>query len=384
MAETLSPLFPGLMQEAAARLAQAHPGRVPPQAQTVLRELGWPLWLSPPALGGLQGHLPGMASMVEALAQQATVLPVLEACVLAPLLLHADAERARRQLAGPWLQALEQGQAWLPMLDPCAPWGGADPLQHLTLRAHAEQGRWHVQGQVRGVSVFADGQSPVGWLAPARTDDGQGVLLALRPEQARPLATYRGIDGGWATDWTLQAELGPEQVLAEGDAVRQALDRALQAACLMSCVDMAAAATALVDRTIEYLQQRQQFDVALSSFQVLRHRVVDMHVRCRTSRGLLTRFFREATGELPARRALRLMKLAVGENARFCAESAIQCHGAMGVSEDMLAARLAQRLLHADMRYGDRLAQQHALLGAAAEAGAHDQLLAPLLHNEPA
>jgi alkylation response protein AidB-like acyl-CoA dehydrogenase len=54
-------------------------------------------------------------------------------------------------------------------------------------------------------------------------------------------------------------------------------------------------------------------------------------------------------------RTLALMKMSLAETARTCAEAAIQMHGGMGVSEEVLATRLAQRLLASEFRYGDRL-----------------------------
>jgi alkylation response protein AidB-like acyl-CoA dehydrogenase len=56
------------------------------------------------------------------------------------------------------------------------------------------------------------------------------------------------------------------------------------------------------------------------------------------------------------------MKVALAESARACAESAIQMHGGMGVSEEVLATRLAQRLLASEFRYGDRLTHAARLL----------------------
>jgi hypothetical protein len=50
-------------------------------------------------------------------------------------------------------------------------------------------------------------------------------------------------------------------------------------------------------------------------------------------------------------------------------------HGGMGVSEEVLATRLAQRLLASEFRYGDRLTHGTRLLAPPAKEGAgHEPL----------
>jgi alkylation response protein AidB-like acyl-CoA dehydrogenase len=83
-----------------------------------------------------------------------------------------------------------------------------------------------------------------------------------------------------------------------------------------------------------------------------------MYVRYRAAQGLLTHAWEAwARDADDLERTLRLTKLALADGARACAEAAIQLHGGMGLSEEVLATRLAQRLLASEFRAGDRLTQ---------------------------
>jgi alkylation response protein AidB-like acyl-CoA dehydrogenase len=102
-----------------------------------------------------------------------------------------------------------------------------------------------------------------------------------------------------------------------------------------------------------------------------------MYVRYLGARGQLMHAFHEhETGAAGLRRTLALMKVSLAETARACAEAAIQMHGGMGVSEEVLATRLAQRLLASEFRYGDRLAHAARLLAPQDPEGAQRDLAA--------
>ncbi|MCY1374645.1 hypothetical protein D9M69_620010 [compost metagenome] len=81
-----------------------------------------------------------------------------------------------------------------------------------------------------------------------------------------------------------------------------------------------------------------------------------MYVKYLGAKGLVIHCFHAHEQNAPdLRRTLRLAKVSLAESARACAEAAIQMHGGMGVSEEVLATRTAQRLIASEFRYGDRL-----------------------------
>jgi alkylation response protein AidB-like acyl-CoA dehydrogenase len=60
------------------------------------------------------------------------------------------------------------------------------------------------------------------------------------------------------------------QVLAQGQALGEALDRTNAMGTLFVCVEAVASMGSVLEQTIRYLSERKQFGVTLSSFQALR------------------------------------------------------------------------------------------------------------------
>src|SRR5690606_27922789 len=115
----------------------------------------------------------------------------------------------------------------------------------------------------------------------------------------------------------------PEAIYAGGT-----FEEALDLAALATCVEIVAGAATVIEDTVLYLNERKQFGVALSSFQVLRHYVADMYVAFQNAHAVTATALRgalESPDQLPWR-DIALAKLRVGEVARFIAETSIQCH----------------------------------------------------------
>ena len=104
----------------------------------------------------------------------------------------------------------------------------------------------------------------------------------------------------------------------------------------------------VLDATVDYARQREQFGVPIGSFQAVSHRIVDMELRLRGARLLL----REAAASLDAGAedeiAPALAKLAVSEAAVQTGLDAIQVRGALGVldgeAETLLRDALPSRI----------------------------------------
>ena len=97
----------------------------------------------------------------------------------------------------------------------------------------------------------------------------------------------------------------------------------------------------LRDTTLAYLRERRQFGRPLAQFQVLQHRVADMHVACEEARSLM--MLAHLRLDAPRRdrvRAVSAAKARVGELGRWIAHQAIQLHGAMEMCEEVAVGRI--------------------------------------------
>lgn len=354
MSTHFSPLFPGMLFDAADRFAQDHV-HTPTLPGDPVRELGWTATLVPESDGGVGGTLADLASVVEGLAAQGLQLPVIETCAVVPLLLRA----APADVAGPWLQAVAESEVQI------APLAALSVLpEDSTLRAVRSEDGFLLDGRVLGVDVTLPASH---WLAVAALDGAPALFLVDAERVGAPAARYRTMEGRQGADFRLDGVALPSTaLLAQGEPLRAALAAAGDAALLLTLVDTVAAQAALIRHTITHLQERRQFGVALATFQVLRHRVADMYVKAQCAQGLVVHAFQAQESAAPQlRRTLQLAKLSIAETARAAAEAAIQMHGGMGLSEEVLATRLAQRLIASEFRYGDRLTQLAVLLHAA-------------------
>jgi alkylation response protein AidB-like acyl-CoA dehydrogenase len=338
--------------DAADRFALDHAGARDFASTDPVAEMGWALTVVPEEHGGVGGSLADLAATVEGLATHGVQLPIVETCAIAPILLQATADGAAQ-----WLPQLCAGEVRMTLLTSLSA-----PLRDVAVQARQLDIGWELNGSVRGADATLAGTHSV---IPARVEGTDEVaLFVLGAGRLPPSATYRTMEGRRAADVTLDAVAVPASAcVALGAAAAEALARADRAALLLTAIDTVASQAALLRATITHLQERKQFGAALASFQVLRHRVADMFVRYQAARGLVLHAFHEhESGGAGIDRTLGLMKVSLAESARASAEAAIQMHGGMGVSEEVLATRLAQRLLASEFRYGDRLTHASRLL----------------------
>jgi alkylation response protein AidB-like acyl-CoA dehydrogenase len=98
------------------------------------------------------------------------------------------------------------------------------------------------------------------------------------------------------------------------------------------------------DLAVEYAKTRKQFGRPIGSFQAIKHRCADMHVRARTAYAQAMHAAMAAAAEFPdAARQSAAALLVAAEAAIRNAESSIQIHGGMGFSAECAAHLFLKR-----------------------------------------
>lgn len=111
---------------------------------------------------------------------------------------------------------------------------------------------------------------------------------------------------------------------------------------------------ALFHSTLDCVKTRKQFGVPIGSFQVLQHRLVDMHMALEQTRSLLVRALCSADAhDADAQRDLLALKVMVGKNGRLIGGEAIQMHGGMGMTDELPIGHGVKRLMVIDSCFGD-------------------------------
>ncbi|NGO67518.1 acyl-CoA dehydrogenase family protein [Streptomyces boncukensis] len=125
-------------------------------------------------------------------------------------------------------------------------------------------------------------------------------------------------------------------VLAQGSGVRAAAARAADVAALATAAQALGLGRALLDRTVDYVKQRAQFGRPIGSFQAVQHRLADTLIALEFAQPLVhAAAVALAAGQPDSVRGIAAAKVAAGEAAHGAARTALQCHGALGYTEEL-------------------------------------------------
>ncbi len=358
MAWMPNPLFPGDLHDTAARLAshlaqgtRGFPTAAPPAEGTEgwrqMLELGWQgVWIAE-ADGGFGGSFADLASIVEALGRQAVVAPLIARAGVVPAVLGPFAAQTTVR---PLLEAHAAGEA---SICPVLSTGGELPGHATGADACPLLGAdGRLSGQLRGVDLT----EPASHLLFAALGADGVRRLVLTP--AGPLLArarhYSSNDGRRCADLDVGGIALPEgAVLASGDAANAALAAGLAAGALLANVEAVGTAAGLVTLTIDYLNTRVQFGVALSTFQSLRHRLVEMYVAYENTFGMTRQLVLAHDAAPQPLKDILTARLYMNKVSRPVGEAAIQLHGGMGMTTETQASRLAVRAITGAFDFGD-------------------------------
>ncbi len=133
------------------------------------------------------------------------------------------------------------------------------------------------------------------------------------------------------------------------------LERAADEAIAAICAEAVGAMDALIAMTVDYMKTRKQFGVAISVFQALQHRTVDMTVAVEQARSMAIYAALSAASDNASERseAVAMAKAAVSKAARFVGQQAIQLHGGIGVTMEYKAGHYFKRLTMLTSQFGD-------------------------------
>jgi alkylation response protein AidB-like acyl-CoA dehydrogenase len=188
--------------------------------------------------------------------------------------------------------------------------------------------------------------------------DAKGISLFRIPRDAKGLKLdlYPTIDGQRAADVYLQGVEVPagNRLGAEGGALPM-IEAALDIGLAALCAEAVGVMQALVDATVTYVQSRQQFGVPIGRFQALQHRIADMLIHLEQARSMsYLAALRCMSANVPERRrALSAAKAVVGQSARFVGQQAVQLHGGMGMTDELIVSHWFKRLTAAELMFGD-------------------------------
>jgi len=315
-------------------------------------ELGWLGLPIPAERGGFGGTAIDTAILLEAFGAGLVTEPFIPAVVVAGSVLAAAAGTHAQAM----LDDLIAGTS-LVTLGYLEPHAGYDPANVRTTAVHDGDSL-----VIDGAKVAVPFAASADWaIVSVRTPDDAGagtVTLVSIPHDAAGFSRrdYDTYDERRASDLSFSNVRVPaDHVLGPAGGGLALLDAALDRGNVALCAEAVGIMGVLQRGTVDYLKTRVQFGRPIGSFQALQHRAVDMLVQLEMARAITT--FAAAsidTGDaLAARRAAAAAKAQVADSGRFVGESAIQLHGAIGLTEELFVGHYVKRLTMLQRELGD-------------------------------
>lgn len=235
-----------------------------------------------------------------------------------------------------------------------------DTLAFVETTATRTEAGWRLDG---GKQVVAGGDVADLFVISARTSgaagDAEGLSLFVVAADAAGLTrrSYPVYDGSGAADLTLDGvAVAEEALLGEAGQALPLVEWAWDRGAAAVCVEAVGAMQALRDLTLDYIKTREQFGQPIGKFQVLQHRMADLHMQVELSRSMALLAI-SATEEADAdRRAHQVSaaKTAIATACREVGQSAVQLHGGVALTEEYAAGHYFKRLTLIERQFGDR------------------------------
>ena len=187
--------------------------------------------------------------------------------------------------------------------------------------------------------------------------DRQGISLFLVPADAAGVErlSYRMMDGQLVANLVLSNVEIPAASLVgpagEGYPLIEALAMEANIALAAEAVGIMQTLNA---KTVEYTKTREQFGVAIGSFQALQHRMVDTFMAAEQTRSLLYRAVCALSDEQEdVATAVHALKVMVDRAGKHIFGEAIQLHGGMGITDELDIGHYAKRLMMINTTFGN-------------------------------
>ncbi|MFT4653141.1 MAG: alkylation response protein AidB-like acyl-CoA dehydrogenase [Patiriisocius sp.] len=215
-------------------------------------------------------------------------------------------------------------------------------------------------------TVVSNGVAANKVVVSARTSGGQcdeeGITLFLIDSDAQGLerTAYRLMDGQLVANIKLtNVRVAADHVVGGVDQGYTLIEAVVAEVIIALCAEAMGIMQKLNATTIEYTKTRKQFGVAISSFQALQHRMVDMFMAGEQAKSMLYRAVCAAeSGADDLDKNIAALKVMIGRNGKLIGDEAIQLHGGMGITDELDVGHYVKRLMMINTTFGDADYQQ--------------------------
>ena len=312
-----------------------------------LAELGWTALSLPPEAGGAGLGLFGASLLLEEAGRRLMPEPLVPTFTALELLRQCPSSRTidamiRRVVAGDAIVATA-------LDEPGGRWSYDAP----TTSATPDAVGWTLEGtkiQVR------EGHVADILLVSATTPQGVGLFEVAWDSPGLIRDRQTRIDGRGAAVVRLDAVSVSRRALLTGEDGAACIDAGVDRGRILLASEMLGGASEAFASTLAYLKTREQFGVAIGSFQALQHRAARVFMKIEMARSAVVAAARTADSGAPRREVATMASLAkavVGEAYLAATTEGIQMHGGVGVTDEYDIGLHLKRARCAEATWGD-------------------------------
>jgi alkylation response protein AidB-like acyl-CoA dehydrogenase len=293
-------------------------------------------------LGGFGGGGVELITIMEAMGRAVAVEPLLPVVILGGGLLERAGTEAQK---AQWLPRIIAGEV-------------AVALAHGEQASRFNQDRVTARAMTNGGGgVMLEGakQAVLGGafadilLVSALDSSGEVALYLVRGDaEGLRRRDYRLSDGSLASDIAF-THVKAEPMAGDMAAIIQTLGDAR----LAVCAELTGLMAMMFDATLDYVKTRQQFGQPIGHFQAIQHRMADNYARLELARSQLYRAAALDAADPGREAAIAGAKSYISANALLLGEDAVQLHGGIGTTEELMVGQAFKRVLLLTSLFGD-------------------------------
>ena len=186
-------------------------------------------------------------------------------------------------------------------------------------------------------------------------DDALNIVVLDANTPGVSINSFSTVDGQSCSEISFEnVKLDKSNIISTGNDAENLLKETINLATLCICAEAVGCMESCYHKTLEYTKGREQFGQPISGFQVLQHRMVDMFIESELAKSLLIKAMLEVNNRSDEMyKHVSALKSYVGKSGKLSAKEAVQLHGGMGVSEEMMIGHYLKKMISIDALFGN-------------------------------
>ena len=186
-------------------------------------------------------------------------------------------------------------------------------------------------------------------------DDTLNIVVLDANTPGVSINSFSTVDGQSCSEISFEnVKLDKSNIIANGNDAENLLKETINLATLCICAEAVGCMESCYHKTLEYTKGREQFGQPISGFQVLQHRMVDMFIESELAKSLLIKAMLEVNNRSDEMyKHVSALKSYIGKSGKLSAKEAVQLHGGMGVSEEMMIGHYLKKMISIDALFGN-------------------------------